>query len=230
LGGSRLERLLGHRFRDAGLLGRALTPPSAGLPEDNQRLEFLGDAVLQLCATRLVFDARGDWREGALSKLRGRVVSTDALREWAADLGVELARGPRSPAPGAQPSRKEMADAVEALLAAVALDAEAAGGDGVAAVAEIVRARFGAMVAGAGPGDWEACDPKTALQERAAALGLGLPEYGLVKREGPDHAPVFSCRAALGSLEATADGPSLKRAQKEAARRLLGMVGGGPGP
>jgi ribonuclease-3 len=226
--GPGLEELLGYRFRDAGLLERALTPPSAGLPRDNQRLEFLGDAVLQLCATRLVFDAHGGWREGALSKLRGRVVSTDALRDWAADLGVELVRGPRSPA--ARPSRKEMADAVEALLAAVALDAEAAGGDGLAAAAEIVRARFGETVAGAGPGDWEAGDPKTALQERAAALGLGVPEYGLVKREGPDHAPVFSCRASLGALEATADGPSLKRAQKEAAKGLLRLVGGGRPP
>jgi ribonuclease-3 len=220
---SKLEELLGHRFRDAALLEAALTPPSAGLPGDNQRLEFLGDAVLQLCATRLVFDAHADWREGALSKLRGRVVSTDALRGWAEDLGLELARGPRSPA--APPSRKELADAVEALLAAVALDAWAAGGDGLEAASRVVRARFGEMVSKAAPGDWRACDAKTALQERAAELGLGLPEYELVKRDGPDHAPVFSCRASLGGLEAEAEGPSLKAAQKAAAGRLLGLLG-----
>jgi ribonuclease-3 len=218
-----LERLLGYRFRDKGLLEMALTPPSAGLPHDNQRLEFLGDSVLQLCATRLVYDAHGDWREGALSKLRGRVVSTDALHAWALDLGVELGRGPRSPKRGA-PSRKEMADAVEAILAAVALDAEAVGENGVAAAAGIIGGRFGGMVSGSAPGDWEASDPKTALQEKATAMGLGVPDYELVKREGPEHAPVFLCRAALGDLETAANGPTLKRAQKEAARKLLELV------
>jgi len=217
---------LGYCYRDAGLLELALTPPSAGLAVDNQRLEFLGDAVLQLCATRLVYEVHGDWQEGPLSKLRGRVVSTDALHAWAKDLGVELARGPRSPKEGTQPSRKEMADAVEALLAAAMLDAEAAGEDGIATAAKIIRARFGDTVAAAGQGDWETGDPKTALQEKAAALGLGLPVYELVKREGPDHAPVFSCRVTLGGMEAAADGPTLKRAHKEAARALLARLTG----
>jgi ribonuclease-3 len=219
---SGLEKLLGYRFRDADLLALALTPPSAGLPRDNQRLEFLGDAVLQLCATRMVYDAHGDWREGDLSKLRERAVSTGALQAWAGELGVELARGPRSPA--ARPSRKELADAVEALLAAVALDAEAAGEDGLTAVSKIVQARFGGMVANAGPDDWESSNAKTALQERAAALGLGPPEYELLKREGPEHAPAFTCRVRLGELEATAEGTTLKRAHKEAARKLLGLL------
>jgi ribonuclease-3 len=224
VGATKLEKLLGHRFSDAELLQRALTPPAAGLGFDNQRLEFLGDSVLQLCSARLVYDSHDDWQEGALSKLRGRIVSTDALSAWAADLGVELARGPRSPKPGTQPSRKELADAVEALLAAVMVDAETSGADGLAAVSRIIGARFGAMVAAAGPGDWEAGDPKTALQERAAAMGLGVPVYELLGREGPDHAPVFSCRATLGDMEATAEGPTLKRAHKEAARAILARL------
>ena len=82
-----LEARLGYHFRDPLLRTQALTPPSAGLPEDNQRLEFLGDSVLHLCATLLVYREHPGWAEGALSKLRGMLVCTDALHAWALDLG-----------------------------------------------------------------------------------------------------------------------------------------------
>lgn len=217
-----LEMRLGYRFRDPAFLARALTPPSAGLPEDNQRLEFLGDSVLHLCVTLLVYREHPTWAEGALSKLRGLLVCTDALHQWAQEAGVTLALGPRSPRKaGAVNLRNPMADAMEALLAAVFLDATAQGENGLATVQAIVERRCLAEIRRAYQGVWEAKDTKTTLQERGAALALAPPVYELLERTGPDHAPVFQVRVRLGDREATAQAGTLKRAQAEAARILL---------
>ena len=225
-----LEAGLGYRFRDPSLLARALTPPSAGLPEDNQRLEFLGDSVLHLCATLLVYREHPQWAEGALSKLRGMLVCTDALHAWAGTLGVTLARGPRSPRKrGAVDLRNPLADAVEALLAAIYLDASAQGEDGLATVLAIVERRCLPEIQRAYQGVWEARDTKTTLQERGAALALPPPAYELVERTGPDHAPLFTVRARLGPWEATASASTLKRAQAAAAGALLQGLEAKPG-
>lgn len=219
---SPLEEGLGYRFRDPGLLQTALTPPSAGLPADNQRLEFLGDSVLHLCVSLLVYREHPQWAEGALSKLRGLLVCTDALHQWAQDLGIELGRGPRSPRKaGAVDLRNPLADSVEALLAAVFLDVQAQGGDALGTVRAIVEDRFLRDVQEAYLGIWETKDSKTTLQERAAALTLPPPVYELLQRSGPDHAPSFTVQATLGGHSASATAGTLKRAQTEAARALL---------
>ncbi|MDR0498248.1 MAG: hypothetical protein LBH03_00760 [Holophagales bacterium] len=218
---SALENLIRYRFRNKGLLRQALTPPSTGLPADNQRLEFLGDSILHLCSTRLVYNARYDWQEGDLSRLRGRIVTTDALYSWATDLNMVLERGPRSPKTNKPHSRKELADAMEALLAAVVLDAENCGEDGFTQAFRIVEERFGESVRTADPSDWEHNDPKTALQERVISMGLETPVYELLEKTGPDHAPSFLCIVRAGESEARAKGSTLKRAQSEAARLLL---------
>jgi ribonuclease-3 len=220
-----LEEGLGYRFRDSGLLRAALTPASAGLARDNQRLEFLGDSVLQLCVSLLIFREHPDWAEGALSKLQHLLVCTDALHQWAKDLGLELGRGPRSPKkPGAMDLRNALADAVEALLAAIFLDVQAQGGDAFGTVREIVERRFLAEVQRAFMGVWEDRDAKTTLQERAAAMALPPPAYELVEKAGPDHAPTFTVRVSVGERVATGVAGSLKRAQAEAARALLGAL------
>jgi len=218
---SALEKLIRYRFRDKELLKQALTPPSTGLPADNQRLEFLGDSVLHLCSTRLVYDAHQTWHEGALSRLRGRIITTDALYSWATDLNIVLERGPRSPKAKKPPSRKELADCMEALLAAIVLDAESCGEDGLGKAFNIIEDRFGKTVHAADPNDWERDDPKTALQERAVMMGFPAPVYELLEKTGPDHAPAFSCRVRVGEFEADASGSNLKRAQTQAARLLL---------
>ena len=219
-----LEEGLGYRFRDSQLLRAALTPPSAGLPADNQRLEFLGDSVLHLCVSLLVYREHPQWAEGALSKLRGLLVCADALHQWAKDLGVELVRGPRSPRkPMGTNQRNPLADAMEAILAAVFLDVREQGGDALGTVQAIVDRRFQEEVREAFMGIWEARDSKTTLQERAAAMALPPPVYELVERTGPDHAPTFVVRAVLGERSATASAGTLKRAQTEAARELLSM-------
>jgi len=178
--------------------------------------------VLHLCVSVLLYREHPDWAEGALSKLRGLLVCTDALHAWARDLGIELGRGPRSPRkPGAVDLRNPLADAVEALLAAVFLDVQARGGDAFGTVQGIVERRFLQEIQGAFMGIWEARDSKTTLQERAAAMTLPPPVYDLVERSGPDHAPSFTVRVSLGERAATATAGTLKRAQTEAARALL---------
>ena len=189
---------------------------------DNQRLEFLGDSVLHLCVTLLVYREHPQWAEGALSKLRGLLVCTDALHEWALDLGIALERGPRSPRKaGAVNLRNPLADAVEALLAAVFQDASAQGKDPLATVLAIVERRCLPEIQRAYQGVWETRDTKTTLQEKGAILALPPPVYELVERSGPDHAPVFSVRVKLGDREATASAGTLKRAQAAAAAILL---------
>lgn len=213
-----LQAALGHTFRDVALLEEALTHASSG-GRDNQRLEFLGDAILNAAVAALIHRLRPEWEEGAMSKLRNLLVRTETLATWAADLGVELRQsmGKASSRMG----RKPMADALEALLGAVFLDG---GEEGFASVAALVEARFGQAVRSAHEGLWVQADPKTTLQERAASLGLPKPVYTLLSQAGPDHAPRFQVRVEVGSKASEAGGGSRKGAEVEAARQLLDQL------
>jgi ribonuclease-3 len=215
-----LQAALGHTFRDLALLEEALTHASTG-GRDNQRLEFLGDAILNAAAAVLIHRLRPDWEEGAMSKLRNLLVRTETLAAWAGDLGVELRQsmGKAKARMGAKP----MADALEALLGAVYLD----GGDqGFTVVARLVEARFGRAIREAHEGLWAQADPKTTLQERAASLGLPKPVYTVLSQAGPDHAPRFRVQAAVGPKASEAEGGSRKGAEVEAARHLLDQLQG----
>ncbi len=220
-----LESRLGYTFREARLLEQALVHPSAGLPRDNQRLEFLGDTLLGAAVTLLLYREKPQWTEGQLSKFRHQLVSTDTLFAWAEDLGLELRTGDTI-RKGKQKTafRKPLADGVEALLAAVFLDCRAAGEDGLARVEQLIEARFAQRIRQAEVGDWETHDPKTTLQERAAAAGLPAPAYTEVGRTGPDHAPIFRVKVQVGSMEAEASGSTRKRAEADAARGLLAAL------
>jgi ribonuclease-3 len=213
---------MGYQFKDANLLKLALTPPSAGLSIDNQRLEFLGDSVLHLCISTLVYREHPQWSEGALSKLRGMLVCTDALHSWAKDLGINLEIGPRSPKnQEIINARNPLADALEALLAAIFLDAQNHEQDAFITVQNIVEQRFIKEIRSAFIGVWKSQDSKTTLQEQAAAKSLPPPTYKLLQRFGPDHTPSFTVQVNLGEHTATATASTLKRAQTEAARILL---------
>lgn len=218
---ARLEAALGHTFRDPALLEEALTHGSKG-GRDNQRLEFLGDALVNAAAAALIHRLRPDWEEGAMSKLRIQLVRTETLATWAEDLGLELrqAMGKAKARMGAKP----MADALEAVLGALYLDR---GPEGFSAILDLVERRFAEVVRGAHAGLWTAADPKTTLQERAAQGGLPKPVYTLLGQEGPDHAPRFRVEATVGARRAEAEGRSRKAAEAEAARRLLEHL---PGP
>jgi ribonuclease-3 len=216
-----LEARLGYRFHAPALLVEALTHTSTGSGRDNQRLEFLGDALLNFTVAYLLHRERPDWQEGAMSKLRGVLVRTESLYAWALDLGLDqalLAAHPRK-APPMGP--KPLADALEALLAALYLDAQSAGEDGVLRVRALVESRFLKPIQQADPEGWTQTDPKTHLQETAARLGLPAPVYTQSKLAGPGHAPRFTMRVSVGTLSAEAEGPTRKRAEGDAARRLL---------
>ena len=215
-----VEAAVHYEFHGAGLMDLALTHGSAGRGRDNQRLEFLGDALLNFCVARLVYQEQPDWPEGAMSKLRGMLVCTDALHDWARDLGLSLTTGSRAPKqPGAL--RKPLADAVEALLAAIYLDAEDSKKDGLEAVMALVARRHLDAIRAAHLGMWEHRDSKTTLQEKAAALGLPAPRYEQISRSGPDHQPTFCVRASIGEVQAEANAGNLKQAEILAARELV---------
>jgi len=219
---SPLEGRLGYRFRNQALLRQALTHPSSGVQPDNQRLEYLGDALLRAALSRLLYREKPAWNEGALSKLQHLLESTEALCAWGEDLDLELLLPPGvDPRRQKTSFRKPLADAVEALLAALYLDAEAVGEDGFAQVCARVEARFTAPVRKATEDAWKHHDAKTQLQEEAARRGLPAPVYTRIGQEGPDHAPRFRVRADVGPHQAEAVAGSLKLAQAEAARAIL---------
>ena len=221
-----LETSLGYLFRDRSWLDTALTPPSTGRLPNNQRLEYLGDAILQLCVSELIFREKPDWDEGAMSKLRGMLVCTQTLCEWALSMDLTLGTGPRSTKKEAVGGgRKPKADAMEAVIAAVFLDARNADQDPLATVSRLVASRFLPSIRQARIGVWEEGDSKTTLQERTANLALPAPTYELIERGGPDHAPIFTVRVRAGTLEAVATASTLKRAQVEAAREILKHLG-----
>jgi ribonuclease-3 len=220
-----LQARLGYRFQDEGLLGEALTHSSAGSRRDNQRLEFLGDALLNFTIAFLLHRERPDWQEGAMSKLRGVLVRTDALHAWALDLGLDTALKAAHPRKAPPMGPKPLADALEALLAAVYLDAASRGGDGTLTVRALVEARFLERIRQAQPESWTHTDPKTHLQETAARLGLPAPVYEQAGQTGPGHAPRFTMRVSVGTQSAEAEGPTRKGAEGHAARQLLARLG-----
>jgi ribonuclease III len=220
-----LEARLSYRFKDSALLEEALTHSSAGSPRDNQRLEFLGDALLNFMVALLLHRERPDWQEGSMSKLRGVLVRTESLHRWALDLGLDQALQAAHPRKAPPMGQKPIADALEALLAAIYLDAQAAGEDGTLRVRTLVESRFLAFIRDAHVESWTRMDPKTHLQETAARMGLPAPVYAQVKQAGPGHAPRFTMQASVGALFAQAEGPTRKGAEGDAARRLLDLLG-----
>ena len=214
---ARLEAALGWSFREHTCLEQALVHRSrcAEDPDarSNERLEFLGDAVLGLAVTDHVFREYPELAEGELAKLRAAVVSADVLAELAleVDLGPALALGRGEDASGGRDKPSILADAMEAVIAAVYLDG------GWPAAQRVVLALLGdrIAVAAAGPGGH---DFKTRLQELAARRYEQLPRYG-VRSEGPDHSKRFYATVTLaGEVRGRGEGRSKKQAEQAAAR------------
>ena len=215
-----LEGVLGHGFRDAGLLEQALTHPSASSPArpDNQRLEFLGDRVLGLCVAEALLQAYPDAAEGALAPRFNALVRRETLAEVAAEIGLgqHLRLGRSEAISGGRRKAAILADAAEAVIAALYLDGgmEAARGF----IARHWRGRLHDMAA-------TPTDAKTQAQEWAQARGLAPPVYRLAARSGPDHAPLFTVEAGLETGEtATGQAGSKKLAEQEAAQALMGRI------
>lgn len=216
-GTGRLERRLGYSFHDRTLLERALTHRSVA-GDDNERLEFLGDAVLGMVVADFLYCRETGLTEGDLSRLRASLVNRDALAAVALslDIGADLRLGPGELKSGGYRRRSVLADALEAIIGAVYLDG------GFAAASDFIRTILAEQFANL-PDPASLKDPKTRLQELLQERGMGLPQYETLLVDGPPHKQVFevACRIEVLALEASARGASRRSAEQAAAERLL---------
>ena len=211
------EGRIGHRFARADLLLSALTHPSMSSParDDNQRLEFLGDRVLGLVMAEALLTRDATAREGQLAPRFNALVRKEACAEVAAEIGLgEVMKLGRSEMmSGGRRKTALLGDAMEAVIAAVYLDA------GFEVARDMVLRLWGSRVSRV---DQDARDPKTALQEWAQARGLPPPQYVETARSGPDHAPLFTVEARLETGQARdAAARSKRQAEQSAAKALL---------
>lgn len=217
----RLSAVLGHRFGDRAILEQAVTHASAASPArpDNQRLEFLGDRVLGLIVAEALLEAYPGEAEGALAPRFNALVRRETLAGVAAEIGLgEYLRLGRSEAVGGGRKKKAiLADAMEAVIAALFLDG------GMAAAQRFVLARWQARIEAP---DTAPMDAKTRLQEWAQGRGMAPPAYTVTGRAGPDHAPHFAVEVELKTGEtAGGEAPSKKQAEQRAAAALLAGLG-----
>lgn len=217
-----LEARIQYAFKNPRLLAEALTHPSLayetqGPHFDNQRLEFLGDAVLQLILTRKIFLLFPRLNEGSLTKLRSQLVSRTALQRYAQRLGLGafLMMGKGEDASGGRERASTLADAVEALVGAVYLDA------GMDQATEVVLRLCHEEIASLDL-DLDHLNPKGRLQEILQATGAPSPTYEMLDARGPDHRKEFVARVFWqGEPLGIGQGTSKKLAETAAAREAL---------
>ena len=220
-----LEARLGYAFRDPGLLRLALTHPSVahelGAPvQHNQRLEFLGDAVLQLVLTRALYERFPDFGEGPLTKARAKLVNRRSLAERgrSLDLGAHLVLSRGEDLHGGRERPSALADAFEAVMGAVFLDG------GYDAAREFILRDFRDFLSSLQVLPTLE-NPKGELQEFLQTTSAEAPHYHVVSATGPDHNRVFECTVHHGGLElARGTGKSKKAAESEAALNALARL------
>jgi len=214
-----IQDALGYVFHNPQYLEEALTHASfsneCGLPYTNERLEFLGDAVLQLAVSHYLWKSFPGDTEGDLSRKRASLVCEEALADWAREIGlgkvIRLGKGLEKSRGKENPS--VLADAAEAVLGALYLD----GGFDRAfdVISRFCRSRESLFFR-------ESRNPKTLLQELLESRGRTRPEYYLVKTEGPDHEPLHTVKVIIdGKTMATAVGKTIREAENRAAEKLL---------
>ncbi|HET7162693.1 MAG TPA: ribonuclease III [Rhodanobacteraceae bacterium] len=210
---------LGYHFTDEALLQLALTHRSAGRP-NNERLEFLGDALVNMVVAEMLFDARERASEGELSRLRAQLVSEPALAARARELqlGELLKLGSGELKSGGFRRDSILADAFEAVVAAIYRDG------GFAACRDWLRAIFAEPLAAVGPPQK---DPKTRLQEWLQGRGLPLPRYELLAERGDEHSRIFDVVCAIAQPHAArfeGSGGSRRAAEQAAAEAALNAL------
>jgi ribonuclease-3 len=219
-----LEARIGHAFADRDLLERALTHSSVGQGakkvRDNERLEFLGDRVLNLVVAEHIAEALPEASEGELSKLMARLVNYHACAEAARAAGLDAALRVDASATkvGVRKNDRVLGDACEALIAALYREG------GLEAARGFVTTFFADRLADL---DAQGKDSKTSLQEWAMARGLPLPDYVLISQDGPSHEPAFTVEVRVQGLEPqTATAGAKREAEKAAARQMLERLAG----
>jgi len=214
-----LQKALGYTFRNEAHLRLALTHPSTKLP-DNQRLEFLGDAVLEFCVSDMLYQKYTGLQEGELTARRAALVCERTLSVLARslDLGRCLVMGHGEEQTGGREKPSILADAMEAVLAAVYLDG------GIEEARKVILRLFEEdekLIA------WCGHDDKSALQEYTQANGLDLPAYAIIAQEGPDHNRSFTAQVIImGKPVAIGTGHSKKAAEQAAAKQALKQLKG----
>lgn len=214
---SRVERTLGHVFADRGLLEQALTHRSHGTPH-NERLEFIGDSVLNCIIALELYRRFPSLNEGEMSRLRANLVRQETLHQIADSLvlGDTLRLGEGELKSGGRKRPSMLADALEAIIGAVHLDAGFTSAHGV--VQRLYESRLQSIV----PGQ-QIKDPKTRLQEALQGRRLPLPRYELIDTAGESHAQNFRVSCEIPSLRLRAEGVGTSRraAEQKAAEAVL---------
>jgi ribonuclease-3 len=226
-----LEGRLGYQFRDRELLQQALTHKSRAFEAaahsterqgDNEQFEFLGDAILGFLVSEALVARYPSYPEGRLSKLKAYLVSANHLHEVAARLGLgaHLLLGRGEELSGGRAKRALLANALEAVIAALFFDA------GLEATrAFVISEVVGGFDAERARDEALAVDYKSALQEAAQSLGLPMPRYHIVRESGPEHSKTFTVEARVGQQFAErAEGTSKKAAGQRAAERVLAQL------
>ena len=221
---SRLEGLIGYTFTSRGLAEKALTHSSvrgdSRRRADNERLEFLGDRVLALTISQHLYNRMSDAREGELARAFNRLVRRETCAAVARDidLGASLLLSDSEADSGGRDKDTILADAMEALLAAIFLEA------GFEVARDVILSLWQVYIEGSPVA--ATVDAKSALQEWAQGQGLPLPEYSEASRTGPDHAPLFTALVTIdGRFEATGKGASKRQAEQVAAGAMLRAQG-----
>jgi ribonuclease III len=214
---SELEQKLGYKFTDRALLDQALTHRSFGASH-NERLEFLGDSILNCCIANSIFDQFPSMPEGELSRLRANLVNQSVLAEISTDIGLglllRLGDGELKTGGASRPSI--LGDALEAILGAVFLDAD------FPTAANVVRRLFATRLEKIRETK-PVKDAKTALQEWLQGKHLPLPEYTVERIEGESHRQIFyvECEVRAFSVKSEGRGASRRVAEQDAAARAL---------
>jgi ribonuclease-3 len=225
-----LQQRIDYRFRDRGLLEHALTHKSraaediSGGVADNESLEFLGDAVLGLVVADALYRQYPTYTEGQKSKIKAQVVSTYSLARHAEhlELGDHLILGRGEEKTGGRYKQALLADAYEALIAAIYLDG------GLEAASAFLHRELKDAIDAGGVQNFVGQDYKSALQEQLQALGRPLPIYKIIGEAGPDHRKVFTVDVVVGGeVLGSATGRAKKEAEQEAARLALEQVHSG---
>jgi ribonuclease-3 len=215
----RLQQRIGYQFLQPGLLERALSHRSVGA-RNNERLEFLGDAILGFEVADHLYHRVDDADEGQLSRMRAHLVKRETLAEIARELqlGDILNLGAGELRSGGQTRNSILADAVEAVIAAVYLDG------GIDEARALVRRLLGDRLAEP-TAETRRKDPKTRLQEHLQSMGKSLPKYDVVSTSGDQHEQVFRVVCSTGLVDDTqGEGSSRRRAEQLAADRMLQLL------
>jgi ribonuclease-3 len=215
----KLQQVLNYRFKDITYLQQALTHRSIGVV-NNERLEFLGDSVLNFCVARRLYLQLPDAAEGDLSRIRASLVNKDALARIAKQIGladfIRLGRGEKQS--GGQRRASILSDAMEAIFGAVLVDG------GFDAVRELIQRLYQYQYENL-PDPEALKDPKTRLQEHLQARGLGLPQYQVTRESGKDHAKQFEVSCIAGEFSpVVAEGNSRRKAEQAAASKMLNQI------